>query len=98
PSRRKRRGCRRRSAADRGAARPRRMLPPTTSPPPVRSRGRRYRRPPSQEFPGCFLASYLDGHFAITPSGETSSPLVVLSLPLQTTSESSLKVSGTAPK
>src|SRR5262249_35860020 len=46
---------------------------------------------------GPFLASYFDGHFAITPSGETSRLFAAVSLPLQTTSASSLKVSGTMP-
>ena len=42
------------------------------------------------------FASYFDGHFAITPFGSVWKPLVV-SLPLSTTSASSLNVSGTMP-
>ena len=42
------------------------------------------------------LASYLDGHFAITPFGSTSNPDGD-SVPFSTTSASSLKVSGTMP-
>src|SRR5678816_4810632 len=40
--------------------------------------------------------SYRDGHFAMTPSGSTWKPSAA-SLPRSTTSDPSLKVSGTTP-
>ena len=46
---------------------------------------------------GSFAGSYFDGHFAITPSFATWNVPSGASLPFSTTSESSLKVSGTMP-
>ena len=42
------------------------------------------------------LGSYFDGHFAMTPFGSTEKP-PSCSLPLSTTSEAFLNVSGTTP-
>src|SRR5262249_57741412 len=46
---------------------------------------------------GSFLASYLDGHLAITPSADTSSVVRPVSLPLHTTSASSFTASSPPP-
>ena len=46
--------------------------------------------------PAFDLASYFEGHFAITPFGSVWKPVEV-SLPLNTTSASPLNVSGTIP-